>query len=132
MLCDNAAAAMMQARKIDLVITGADRIAANGDTANKIGTYSLAVVARRMESPSTLQPQVPRSICRCRTVPPFRSNSGSPDEVGCPMGIPAIPAGVPCHNPAFDVTPADLITAIITERGVIQPVDSSTVAEHLS
>ncbi|MEK6799455.1 MAG: S-methyl-5-thioribose-1-phosphate isomerase [Planctomycetota bacterium] len=131
-LCDNAAAAMMQARKIDLVITGADRIAANGDTANKIGTYSLAVVARAHGIPfyvaapsSTFDLSMPDGSA-------IPIEQRSPDEVGCPMGIPAIPAGVPCHNPAFDVTPADLITAIITERGVIQPVDSSTVAEHLS
>jgi methylthioribose-1-phosphate isomerase len=110
LIADNAAGLLLMQGKVDLVIVGADRIAANGDTANKVGTYLKALAARAMACPSTSRrrcrpsispvPRVRRS--RSRSVP--RMNSA--------------PATSPVANPAFDVTPAALISGIISERGI--------------
>jgi methylthioribose-1-phosphate isomerase len=120
LIADNMAGYLMSRGEVDLVIVGADRIAANGDTANKIGTYTVAVLARRHRLPfyvaaplSTFDPRTP-------------DGSGIPieergaDEVTGYRGMRWAPAGVAVRNPAFDVTPAELITAIICEKGVIQ------------
>jgi methylthioribose-1-phosphate isomerase len=119
LIADNMAGYLMSRGEVDLVIVGADRIAANGDTANKIGTYTVAVLARRHRLPfyvaaplSTFDPRTP-------------DGSGIPieergaDEVTGYRGTRWAPAGVAVRNPAFDVTPAELITAIICEKGVI-------------
>jgi methylthioribose-1-phosphate isomerase len=102
-------------------VTGADRIAANGDTANKIGTYGLAVLARHHGIPfyvaapfSTIDPALPSG-----DLIPIEERDGS--EVRGFGGRQVVPAASPVFNPAFDVTPAALITAIITERGVVRP-----------
>jgi methylthioribose-1-phosphate isomerase len=115
---DGAAASLMAAGEVDLVITGADRIAANGDVANKIGTYALAVLAGHHKIPfyvaapiSTVDLATPRGS----DIP---IEERDPDEVTNPRGVPFAPAGTPVANPAFDITPAGLITAIITDRGV--------------
>jgi methylthioribose-1-phosphate isomerase len=117
LLCDGAAAAVMREKQIDMVVTGADRIAANGDAANKIGTYALAVLARRHRIPfyvaapySTFDPKI-RSGARI----PIEERGS--EEVLAPLGL----HGIPALNPAFDVTPARLITAFITDRGVVRP-----------
>jgi methylthioribose-1-phosphate isomerase len=110
-IADSAAAAMMAAGEVDCVVTGADRIAANGDTANKIGTYSLAVVASYHDVPlyvvaptSTVDPATP-------------TGAGIPIEERAPEEVtPRFPA----RNPAFDITPAALIAAIVTEEGVFR------------
>ncbi len=114
-IADSAAASMMAAGEVDCVITGADRIAANGDTANKIGTYSLAVLAAHHDIPfyvvaptSTVDPDTPSGA-----EIPIEERSGS-----------EVTTRFAARNPAFDVTPAALITAIVTERGVRQPVAS--------
>ena len=111
----------MQRGKIELVIVGADRIAANGDTANKIGTYALAVLARAHGIPfyvaapvSTIDP----ALADGDEIPIEERN---PDEVTHVGGVRTAPEGIAVCNPAFDVTPPDLITAIITEAGVIRP-----------
>jgi len=120
-IADNMAAVLMREGKVDCVIVGADRIAANGDAANKIGTYSLAVNAHHHG--------VPFYVAAPLSTVDFRL----PDGSGIPIeeretvemthieGIRIAPEDVPVWNPAFDVTPADLITAIITERGVARP-----------
>jgi methylthioribose-1-phosphate isomerase len=108
-IADSAAASLMAAGEVDCVITGADRIAANGDTANKIGTYSLAVLARHHELP--LYVVAPSTTVDRRT----------PDGAAIPIeerDPTEITARFAARNPAFDVTPADLVTAIVTEAGV--------------
>jgi methylthioribose-1-phosphate isomerase len=121
LITDSMAAHCMQRKMIDAVIVGADRIAANGDTANKIGTYSLAVVAQAH--------QVPFFVAAPLSTVDFELSDGSgiPIEERHPSEIYQIgntdicSTGVEFYNPAFDVTPAHLITAIITERGVVKP-----------
>jgi methylthioribose-1-phosphate isomerase len=128
LICDNMAASVMKRRKVDAVIVGADRIAANGDAANKIGTYGLALIARAHGVPfyvaapsSTIDP----SLCDGSLIP---IEERSEDEVTCGMGRRTAPEGVVVHNPAFDVTPAELIAGIITERGFFRaPYDFSRV-----
>jgi len=128
LICDNAAGWLMRQDRIQLVLVGADRIAANGDTANKVGTYSLAVLAKAHGIPfyvaaptSTLDPALPDG-----TSIPIEQRS--PMEVTQPFGLAIAPEGVRAENPAFDVTPADLITGIITERGIAQPVGRESLA----
>jgi methylthioribose-1-phosphate isomerase len=120
-LADSAAGWLMSRGQVDLVVVGADRIAANGDVANKIGTYPLAVLAGRHAVPfyvaapaSTVDPDTP-------TGEGIVIENRNPDEVTAPFGIPVVPAGTWALNPAFDVTPAELITAIITDAGVARP-----------
>lgn len=120
-IADGAAATLMKAGKIDLVIAGADRIAANGDTANKIGTYSLAVLANHHGVPfyiaapsSTLDP----TLASGDEIP---IEERSADELTVIDGVRVAPEGIGVYNPAFDVTPGDLITGIITEEGVFEP-----------
>jgi methylthioribose-1-phosphate isomerase len=118
-LCDNMAAQLMKEGRVQMVITGADRIAANGDSANKIGTYGVAVLAKH------------HGIPFCIAAPSSTFDLSLPDGSGIPIehrdprevtqgfGRRTAPDGVQVFNPAFDVTPAELISAIITERGVI-------------
>jgi len=115
---DGMAASLMRAGQVDLVIVGADRIAANGDVANKIGTYSLAVAARHHGIPfyvaapaSTLDAATPDGDA-------ISIEQRDGDEVRRLGARQLAPDGVPVHNPAFDVTPAGLVTAIVTDRGV--------------
>ena len=130
-LCDSMAGALMKQGRVNLVITGADRIAANGDVANKIGTYSLAVLARAHGIPfyvaspsSSFDPSIPDGS----GIP---IEERDPDEVRCGFGRLTAPPDVSCYCPAFDVTPADLIRGIVTERGLIQPVNGEIIAEML-
>ena len=104
------------------MIVGADRIAANGDTANKIGTYGVAVLARHPRHPVLRRRPVEhlRPVARRRRSR-SRSSSATRREVTHGFGTQTAPEGVDVYNPAFDVTPAELITAIITEQGVLRP-----------
>ncbi len=120
-IADGAAASLMRAGEIDCVIAGADRIAANGDTANKIGTYALAVQAKHHGIPfyiaapsSTFDPSLEHG-----DLIPIEERTGT--ELTHADGIEVAPTGTPVFNPAFDVTPGELITAIITEAGVFTP-----------
>jgi methylthioribose-1-phosphate isomerase len=111
-IADSAAGSLMARGEVDLVVTGADRIAADGDTANKIGTYSLAVLAAHHEIPFYV------------VAPSSTLDHETPDGAGIPIEErdPAeVSARFPARNPAFDVTPAELIAAIVTERGVHRP-----------
>ena len=117
-IVDSAAGSMMAAGKVDLVIVGADRIAANGDAANKIGSYALAVLAARYGIPfyvaataSTLDPSLENGSDIVIEERPR-------GEIAAGFGRPTVPEGVEVENPAFDVIPAELITAIITDGGV--------------
>jgi methylthioribose-1-phosphate isomerase len=120
-IADVAAASTMARGEVDLVVVGADRIAANGDTANKIGTYGVAVLARHHGIPfyvaapfSTIDPTIPDGSA-------IPIEERDPREVQELAGRRIVPAASPARNPAFDVTPAALVTAIITERGVFRP-----------
>jgi methylthioribose-1-phosphate isomerase len=118
---DGAAASAMAAGRIDLVVVGADRIAANGDTANKVGTYPLAVLARRHRVPFYVvapTSTVDRATPSGADIP---IEQRAPEEVTSVLGTPVAPEGTPVWNPAFDVTPAELVTAIVTERGIARP-----------
>ena len=121
LIADVAAGSLMARGEVDLAIVGADRIAANGDVANKVGTYPLAVLARRHDVPfyvvapvSTIDPSTP-------TGADIPIEERDPAEVTSPMGFDLAEPGTPAANPAFDVTPAELVTAIVTDRGVLRP-----------
>ena len=118
--CDNMAGWLMANGRIDLVITGADRIAANGDTANKIGTYSLAVLARYHKIPFYIAAPtstIDRNLADGSGIPIEERPAHELTEF---RGIRLAPEGVRVYNPGFDVTPADLISAIITEKGILR------------
>jgi methylthioribose-1-phosphate isomerase len=130
-ICDNMAAFLMQQKKIDLVLVGADRIAANGDTANKIGTYGLAVAARHHGVPFYVAAPVSTFDL---TIPdgnaiPIEERAG--EEITTCHGQHMVPAAAAVYNPAFDLTPAKLITAIITDQGIIRHPGRKTVAEKI-
>ena len=121
LICDDMAGYLMAQGKIDLVVVGCDRMAANGDFANKIGTYSLAVLAKYHGIPFyTALPSstIDRSIPNGGHIP-VEQRGG--EEVTGFAGVQTGPAGVQTWNPAFDVTPHELLTAVITERGVLRP-----------
>lgn len=124
LITDNMAGSLMRQGKIHLCVVGADRIAANGDVANKIGTYSVAVLAKAHNIPFYVA--APYSTIDLKT----KSGADIPIEQRNPLEVttihgshPVAPKGVAVYNPAFDVTPAELITGIITERGVFKPGD---------
>jgi methylthioribose-1-phosphate isomerase len=119
-LCEGAAASLFSRGRIDAVIVGADRIAANGDTANKVGTFGLAVLCEKFEKPlyvASPWSTFDLSILSGKAIP-IEDRSG--DEVTSIAGKRIAPEGTAAYNPAFDVTPASMIAAIITERGVIE------------
>ena len=132
LVTDSMAGHLISRGEVDLVIVGADRIAANGDTANKIGTYTLAVLAQRHGLPFYV------------AAPLSTFDTGIPDGSAIPIeerpaeevtgyrGARWAPRGVSVRNPAFDVTPAGLITAIITERGVVRRPDRAGIARLMA
>jgi len=120
-ITDNMAGYFMQQKMIDCVVTGADRIAANGDTANKIGTYSLAVLAKFHNIPFYIAAPYSTFDFNIATGDDITIEYRNPKEVSHISGIQVVPNGVNILNPAFDVTPSELITAIITERDIITP-----------
>ena len=131
-ICDNMAAQVMKEDRVQAVVTGADRIAANGDAANKIGTYGVALLAKAHGIPfyvaapsSTFDLSLPHGD----RIPIEQRER---DEIADGFGRKTVPDDVSVYNPAFDVTPASLITAIITERGLIRNPTTELVAEHLS
>ncbi len=121
-ICDNAAAHLMRRKSIDAVVVGADRIAANGDTANKIGTYGLALLAKAHNIPFYVCAPTTTLDMQCADGDAIPIEERDIQEITHGFGVNTVPTGVPAYNPAFDVTPADAITAIITERGVLHPM----------
>lgn len=126
-ICDSMAAQVMREGRIQAVIVGADRITARGDTANKIGTYGVAVLAKFHN--------IPFYVAAPRTTFDLSIVSGDdipieqrkPEEITHGFGRQTAPSGIDVYNPAFDVTPAELISAIVTERGIISPVCEENV-----
>ncbi|MEY4527796.1 MAG: Methylthioribose-phosphate isomerase [Nitrospirota bacterium] len=122
LITDNMAGSLMRQGKIQLCVVGADRIAANGDVANKIGTYSVAVLARAHGIPFYVAAPYSTIDLKTKTGADIPIEQRNALEVTTIHGShPVAPAGVAVYNPAFDVTPAELITGIITERGVFKP-----------
>ena len=122
----------MKEGKIGLVVVGADRIAANGDAANKIGTYGVALLAKAHGIPfyvaapsSTFDLTLPNGDA-------IPIEQRDPREVTDGFGKQTAPTGVKVYNPAFDVTPARLISGIITEKGIVQPVTSKAIRDVLT
>jgi methylthioribose-1-phosphate isomerase len=128
LICDSMAAQVMKENRVQAVITGADRIAANGDTANKIGTYSLAVLAKQHGLPFYVAAPFSTFDMQLRSGDQIPIEQRPPEEITQGFGCVTAPAGIQVYNPAFDVTPAELISAIITERGLIRPVDREHIA----
>jgi methylthioribose-1-phosphate isomerase len=132
LICDSMAGQVMKEGRVQVVIVGADRIAANGDVANKIGTYSVAVLARAHGIPfyvaapsSTFDLSLPSGDA-------IPIEQRDPREITHGFGRQTAPDGVAVYNPAFDVTPARLITGIVTERGLIQPVCAASVRQMIT
>ncbi|RLN48737.1 hypothetical protein BBJ28_00001470 [Nothophytophthora sp. Chile5] len=129
LIADNAAGYLMLAGKVDVVLFGADRVAANGDVVNKIGTYKLAVVARENAVP--VFACVPTSTIDLNFLEgmsiPIEERGA--DEVACVQGVRIAPEGCPVFNPAFDVTPHRYLTGIITEEGVCYPPFEQSLAK---
>lgn len=128
LITDNMAGHFFQEGKFDAVIVGADRIAANGDAANKIGTYTVAVLANAHGVPFYIAAPVSTIDPSCPSGKQIPIEERNPSEVTELLGIRLAPQGVKARHPAFDVTPARLITAIITEKGVLHPPFDEAIA----
>ena len=128
LICDNAAASLMAAGRVELVITGVDRVAGNGDTASKVGTCGLAVLAGShgirfyVAAPTG---SFDLTLADGSAIP-IAQRAGEAARGGCSRRT--APAAVPCHNAAFDVTPAELINGIVTDRGVVASVGREEIA----
>ena len=120
LICDNMAAMVMKKGLIDAIIVGCDRVAANGDTANKIGTYGLAVLAKAHNIPFYIAGPTSTIDLETLTGEDIPIEERHEKEITCAFGKRTAPEGIKVFNPAFDVTPHELITAIITEKGVIR------------
>jgi methylthioribose-1-phosphate isomerase len=120
-VCDNTAAQLMKEGRVDAVLVGADRIAANGDTANKIGTYSVAVLADAHDIPFYVLAPTSTFDMTLRSGNEIPIEERGADEIICGFGKQTAPKGVAVYSPAFDVTPARLITAIVCENGIAEP-----------
>lgn len=131
LICDNMAGALMKQGKINAVMTGADRIAANGDVANKIGTYSLSVLAARHKIPFYIAAPSSTFDLSIKTGAEIPIEQRAADEVVSLAGVRIAPDDIDVYNAAFDVTEAADITAIITEKGVIEKPSQEKIAQHL-
>ncbi|MCY0888202.1 MAG: S-methyl-5-thioribose-1-phosphate isomerase [Alicyclobacillaceae bacterium] len=132
LIADNMAAWLMATKRVDGVVVGADRIAANGDTANKIGTYGLAVLAAAHHVPFYVAAPLSTFDLEAKSGQDIPIEERSADEVREVFGQKIAPANAPVWNPAFDITPAHLITGIVTEVGMIDSPNTETVARHLN
>lgn len=131
LIADSVAATLIRDDKIDLVLVGADRIAANGDTANKIGTYMLSELAGRFGVPFYVAAPTSSIDLEIADGSQIEIEERPAEEVTHIRGVPIAPVGIKVYNPAFDVTPHGNINGIITELGVIRPHYSKTIAELL-
>jgi methylthioribose-1-phosphate isomerase len=129
LICDSMAAQVMKEGKVQKVVVGADRIAANGDTANKIGTYGVALLARAHGIPFYVAAPSSTFDLAITDGSAIPIEEREAHEVTHGFGRQTAPSGVHVYNPAFDVTPANLIAGIITEKGVIRPVNEQTIRE---
>jgi methylthioribose-1-phosphate isomerase len=132
LICDSMAAQVMKEGRVQLVIVGADRIAANGDTANKIGTYGVAVLAHAHGIPFYVAAPSSTFDLSLESGDSIPIEQRDPREITHSFGQQTAPDGIRVYNPAFDVTPANLITGIITEQGLIRPVSKETIRAMLA
>lgn len=132
LICDNSAAWLLAQGGIDAVIVGADRIAANGDAANKIGTYGLALAAKAHAVPFYVAAPVSSFDVSIQTGKQIPIEERDGKEVIFCCGVQTAPLDVAVWNPAFDVTPHEMITAIITERGVLYPPFEKSIREKIT
>jgi len=131
LITDSMAGYLMQRGKIDAVLVGCDRVAANGDVANKIGTYTIAVLAHRHAIPFYVAGPTTSIDVNCAAGKDIPIEERDAKEVSHIFGKPLAPKGIRILNPAFDVTSHDLITAIITEKGVIHPPYQQNIRTHV-
>jgi len=131
LICDSMAAQVMKEGKINMVIVGADRIAANGDSANKIGTYGLSVLAHAHNIPFYVAAPSSTFDLTLKDGSGIPIEQRNPKEITEPFGKQVAPTGVSVYNPAFDVSPAHLITGIITEKSLITPVNAKNIKNAL-
>jgi methylthioribose-1-phosphate isomerase len=131
LVTDNMAGYLMQQGKVDAVVVGCDRVAANGDVANKIGTYGIAVLARRHDIPFYVAGPTSSIDLSCPSGREIPIEQRNPKEVSHIFGRALAPRGVKVLNPAFDVTSHELISAIITEKGVIIPPFHQNIRAHV-
>lgn len=132
LICDSMAAQVMWEGKVQAVVVGADRVTANGDTANKIGTYSVAVLAHAHGIPFYVAAPTSTFDLSLASGEQIPIEQRSSTEITHGFGQQTAPEGIEVYNPAFDVTPARLIKAIITERGIIEPVSRETIARMMA
>jgi methylthioribose-1-phosphate isomerase len=130
LICDNMAAQVMREGRIQKIFVGADRIAANGDTANKIGTYSVAIVARHHKLPFYVVAPISTFDLSTPDGAHIPIEQRDPSEIDRGFSGPNAPPGVRVYNPAFDVTPHELIAGIVTEHGVIEHPDAASIRAH--
>jgi methylthioribose-1-phosphate isomerase len=128
LICDNTAAQVMREGRVQLVVVGADRIAANGDAANKIGTYSVALIAKAHQVPFYVAAPLSTFDFSIATGDEIPIELRGAEEVTHGFGKQTAPDGVKVYSPAFDVTPAELIAGIITERGILRPPFEESIA----
>ena len=131
LICDNMAAQVMKERRVQKIVVGADRIAANGDAANKIGTYGVAVAAHFHGIPFYVAAPVSTFDLTLESGAGIPIEERDPAEITEGFGRRTAPEGCPAYCPAFDVTPHELITGIITERGIIERPDAASVREAI-
>ncbi len=131
LICDNMAAQVMREGKIQIVVVGADRIAANGDTANKIGTYGVAVLAAAHKIPFYVAAPSSTFDLSLKSGDQIPIEQRPSPEITHGFGKQTAPAGIRVYNPAFDVTPAHLIAGIVTEFGIVQPVTAAEIGRVL-
>ncbi|HOL63005.1 MAG TPA: S-methyl-5-thioribose-1-phosphate isomerase [Elusimicrobiales bacterium] len=131
LICDNMAGWIMKTQKIDAVIIGADRIAANGDTANKIGSYTLAILAKFHKIPFYVAAPTETIDIKTKSGKEIKIEERKSEEVVKIKGIYITHPKVKAYHPAFDVVPADLITAIITEKGTVKNPNFEKIKKHL-
>jgi methylthioribose-1-phosphate isomerase len=132
LITDNMAGYLMQEGQVDAVVVGCDRIAANGDVANKIGTYGIAVLAKRHGIPFYVAGPTSSIDVGCASGKDIPIEQRDPTEVSHIFGRALAPKGVRIFNPAFDVTSQDLVSALITEKGVIHPPYQENIRKHVS
>ena len=111
----------MSQGKINAIIVGCDRVAANGDTANKIGTFSVSILAKHFGIPMYIAAPTPTIDMNCPTGKDIPIEERDSTEITCTFGKWTAPKGIKTYNPAFDVTPAEHLTAIVTEKGIVYP-----------
>lgn len=132
LICDSVAAQVMREGRVQAVVTGADRIAANGDAANKIGTFSVATLARVFGIPFYIVAPGTTFDQEIATGSEIPIEQRAAEEITQSFGSSTAPENAKVYNPAFDVTPAELIAGIVTDRGVIAPVNAETVRRVLN